>query len=476
MQTVKQKAILSTASDITDALQKVLARSQLAMPDLETSYSQTCVPNMNHLGGQLGDRTIDAIITEHKEQLDAALREFSDLDAVMDGIRNLRQQFIRREKHISKSINLHKNFVSTLWRLPTEVLSQIFHYCLPEIGEFQHLKPPSASEAPMLLTSVCRRWREVAIATPTLWCELAIDCEDQWRKRRIFCYKSWLKRSRGCPLSLELFSDYAYDWPKILPFLRPHANQISSLCIYVPYQEEKFDILDILSPTLQELIIVTLDPTLDEPIFEIDEFMTNSQVQSISQLSALHSLHVLDSAFYVKFLSSFDPALWARLTNITIGADEPNTVLHLFWLAPNLSSFHMLYMLDGDGIPSFKLKPFTHTKLQSLRITSGYGRLSTRGLSKLFDTLSLPNLRVFQVNGKPSWPHEEFKAFLTRSKCPLETLFLGTKVGTRHKQRAEYVTLIPSLEIFVAQIEETRYFAENLKPLLDMPQTGDDSD
>ncbi|KIK34813.1 hypothetical protein CY34DRAFT_812655 [Suillus luteus UH-Slu-Lm8-n1] len=450
------------------------------MPDLETSYSQTCVPNMNHSGGQLGDRTIDAIITEHKEQLDAVLNEFSDLEAVMDDIRNIRKKIVKKKKHIIKSINLHKNFVSTLWRLPTEVLSQIFHYCLPEIGEFQHLKPPSVLEAPMLLTSVCRRWREVAIATPTLWCELlvAIDCKDQWRKRRIFCYKSWLKRSRGCPLSLELFTDSPYNWSKILPFLRPHANRISSLCIHMPFEEEKFDIIDILSPTLQELIIVTLNPTLDEPIFDIDTFMTNSQVQGISQLSALHSLHVLDSSFYVRLLSSFDPALWARLTNITLGADDPDTVLHLFRLAPNLSSFHMLYMLDepDDGIPSFELKPFTHTKLQSLRITSNHGRLSTRELSKLFDTLSLPNLRVFQVNGEPLWPHAQFKAFLTRSKCPLETLFLGTKVGTRHKQRAEYVALIPSLEILVAPIEETRYFAENLDPLLDMPQTGDDSD
>lgn len=226
----------------------------------------------------------------------------------------------------------------------------------------------------------------------------------------------------------------------------------------MPYEEEKANILDILSPTLQELII------------DIED-MTDSQVQSISQLSTLRSLHVLESTFHVELLSSFDPALWARLTNITIGADGPDTVLHLFRLAPNLSSFHMLYMLDG--IPS--LEPFTHTKLQSLRITSDCGRMSTRQLSKLFDTLSLPNLRVFQVNGEPPWPHEEFKAFLTRSKCPLETLILGTEVGTRHEQRAEYVALIPSLKVLVLPIEETHYFAEDLTQLLQMPQTDDDS-
>lgn len=313
----------------------------------------------------------------------------------------------------------------------------------------------------MLLTTVCRRWREVAVATPTLWCSLlvAFDYESRWGKRQIFCYKSWLKRSRGCPLSLELF-DRAYNWPKILPFLRRHANRIWNLCIHMPYEEGGADILDILSPALEELTIV------------IEEAMTDSQVQSVSQLSALDSLHVLDLVFHVELVSSFGPALWARLTNITIAAEDPDTVLHLFRLAPNLYSFHILYMLDG--IPS--LEPFTHTKLQSLRITSDHGRMSTSRLSKLFDTLSLPNLVLFQVNGKPSWPHEEFKAFLTRSKCPLESLWLGPKVGTSLEQQAEYVALIPSLYVLVEPIEETRYFAEDLTQLLNMPQTDDDSD
>lgn len=313
------------------------------------------------------------------------------------------------------------------------------------------------------MTTVCRRWREVAIATPTLWCSLivAIDYESKWSKRRRFCYKSWLKRSRGRPLTLELFSDRAYNWPKILPFLRRHAKRILTLCIHIPLEEEKADILDFLSPTLEELTVV---------VEEV--YMTDSQVRSISQLSALDSLHVLDSVFHVELLSSFDPALWVRLTNITIAAEDPDTVLHLFRLAPNLCSFHILSM--SDGIPS--LEPFTHTNLQSLRITSDYGRMSTSWLSKLFDTLSLPNLVLFQVNGKPSWPHEEFKAFLTRSKCPLEYLWLGTKVGTSLEQQAEYVALIPSLDVLVEPIEETRYFAEDLTQLLDMPQTDDDSD
>ncbi|KAG1845861.1 hypothetical protein DFJ58DRAFT_632477, partial [Suillus subalutaceus] len=129
----------------------------------------------------------------------------SDLETVMDSIQNLRQQLVRKKENIIKSIYLHKGFVSALWCLPTEVLSQNFHHCLPKIQEFSQLNTPSVSEAPLLLTAVCRRWREVAVAMPSLWCRLAlsVDRQGQW-EWQIFHYKSWLKRSRGCPLSLEL--------------------------------------------------------------------------------------------------------------------------------------------------------------------------------------------------------------------------------------------------------------------------------
>ncbi|KAG1738481.1 hypothetical protein EDB19DRAFT_892914 [Suillus lakei] len=59
---------------------------------------------------------------------------------------------------------LHQGFVSGLWRLPTEVLSQFFTP-VPEPDAFE---PPSELDAPMLLTRVCQRWREVALGIPSL--------------------------------------------------------------------------------------------------------------------------------------------------------------------------------------------------------------------------------------------------------------------------------------------------------------------
>ncbi|KAG2069228.1 hypothetical protein BDR04DRAFT_949249, partial [Suillus decipiens] len=92
------------------------------------------------------------------------------LEIVMDRIKNLHQQLIEKKDKIAQSMNLHKGLVSRLWRFPSELLSQIFYYCLPDTDpKINCLSPPSRLKAPMLLIGICRRWREVATSTPSLW-------------------------------------------------------------------------------------------------------------------------------------------------------------------------------------------------------------------------------------------------------------------------------------------------------------------
>ncbi|KAG1806169.1 uncharacterized protein BJ212DRAFT_1201535, partial [Suillus subaureus] len=102
-------------------------------------------------------------------QLDKVLHDISGLQTVMDGIHTLQQQLVEQKNKIVESINLHKRLVSPLWRSPTEVLSQIFSHCLPQIPKLDRLQLPSKLTAPMLLTRICRQWREVAVGTPNLW-------------------------------------------------------------------------------------------------------------------------------------------------------------------------------------------------------------------------------------------------------------------------------------------------------------------
>ncbi|KIK33520.1 hypothetical protein CY34DRAFT_38321, partial [Suillus luteus UH-Slu-Lm8-n1] len=66
-----------------------------------------------------------------------------------------------------RSVNLHEGLGPAISRLPAELLSEIFTHTLPPFDGFL---PPSKLRPPILLTRVCRRWREVAVGTPNLWC------------------------------------------------------------------------------------------------------------------------------------------------------------------------------------------------------------------------------------------------------------------------------------------------------------------
>ncbi|KAG1845869.1 hypothetical protein DFJ58DRAFT_893326 [Suillus subalutaceus] len=73
------------------------------------------------------------------------------------------------------------------------------------------------------------------------------------------------------------------------------------------------------------------------------------------------------------------------------------------------------------------LEPFTHSELQSLDITYTHMAHALK-LSDLLNALSLPNLHTLAIWGVSGWPHEAFKMFLARSKCPLESLTVCSKM------------------------------------------------
>ncbi|KAG2355270.1 hypothetical protein BDR07DRAFT_1426550 [Suillus spraguei] len=148
--------------------------------------------------------------------------------------------------------------------LPTEILCKIFHICLPkfpEVTEDGELMVPSVLEAPILLTGVCRRWREIAVGTPSLWCKLSLPTyseeEEEWQQRALG-YDLWLKRSQGYPLSLAL---YCYDdsdsLAKLRVLLQPYINQISSLYVNIGCDADKPELILTDFTMLQELIMCT---------------------------------------------------------------------------------------------------------------------------------------------------------------------------------------------------------------------------
>lgn len=65
-------------------------------------------------------------------------------------------------------IDVHKALLSPARRLPPDVVQEIFLACLPT----KRNAVMSAKETPLLLTTICRAWRALALGTPALWASL----------------------------------------------------------------------------------------------------------------------------------------------------------------------------------------------------------------------------------------------------------------------------------------------------------------
>ncbi|KAG2043388.1 hypothetical protein BDR03DRAFT_1005432 [Suillus americanus] len=358
--------------------------------------------------------------------LDVVKHKVSD----QNGISYHHRQLVEEKAKIVLSNN------SAIWRLPTEILAQIFLYCIPEDRNCT----PAPYLTPVLLTTVCRRWREVALDMPSLWRRLRLEVGHSGWQQRAFCYDSYLKRSRGRQLSLTL-EGHDTDWTELRSLLQPYIGQISFLSVGFFSNCGPLVLTDFHG--LEELVIYN----------DANYNLVSAVVRSIAQLPLnTRSLKLMDLWPDFELLSDFNPLAWPGLTNLEIAVDELDCIPYLLCLCPNLLSLTVvgLFAVEAEEV-------FRHDKLQSLRI-SGDLYLDWVGTLGLFDAIILPSLRALEVRNSGQWPHEDFKTFLTQSQCPLESLIFGDGVLITEQQRAEYVTLLPSLKLVVDPTRSGFYF------------------
>ncbi|KAG2070915.1 hypothetical protein BDR04DRAFT_1118035 [Suillus decipiens] len=395
---------------------------------------QACNSNVNpSISAAIGEgqNTLDTITGENSDfcspttdklekPVNAIVGEGSGPEAVSNDI-GYRQQ--DGKAHFIQSNTVR----TTIHDLPTEILSEVFLYCLPQC---EYLFPASGL-APILLTTICRRWRQVAVGFPRLWCNLQLNIKkDDWQ-RRSPCYNTWLSRSRGCPLSLRL--NCHTDWSELQPLLQPYLQQISSLRIEFfacdgPFIMENFHRLNTL--------------TIRQSAFDCARVIN----RTLSKLPAnLRSITLTDMMFNRERLNLCAGPTWAHLTHVKIAINGLDAFPRILRLCPSVTFLMITGMFHLTTTAELELA-ITHTNLHTLHI-AGYLVFNPTDNFGLFNLVTLPNLREVKTDHIGTWPHEEFKAFLTRSKCPLEKLIFDDGVFSTHQQREEYATLFPSLKI-----------------------------
>ncbi|KAK0436275.1 hypothetical protein EV421DRAFT_2038839 [Armillaria borealis] len=112
-----------------------------------------------------------------RKSLEATLSETPDRIAELDSLIHSTTSLLRyltqdRNQAIENQANA-KKILTPSRRFPPEMLIAIFTCCQALRGRRDPLLDPRA--VPWSLTHVCRKWREVAIATPEIWSSIRLD-------------------------------------------------------------------------------------------------------------------------------------------------------------------------------------------------------------------------------------------------------------------------------------------------------------
>ncbi|KAK1220864.1 hypothetical protein PQX77_016343 [Marasmius sp. AFHP31] len=173
--------------------------------------------NTNHVPTSEEQRTLQDLIRGSEEQIKVLDEEISRLQTR----RQVLQQFV----------DLHRALLSPSRRVVADIWRMIFFESLPENDLGVCFR--TTEEAPLLFTTICHSWREIALSTPTLWNSIHIYLPVPRRQEEVDDYytsllrgrkdglKLWLDRSGALPITLSLATDSSYAGSEDLYF-PPH--------------------------------------------------------------------------------------------------------------------------------------------------------------------------------------------------------------------------------------------------------------
>ncbi|TFK49773.1 hypothetical protein OE88DRAFT_1662427 [Heliocybe sulcata] len=362
------------------------------------------------------------------------------------------------------------HWVSPMQRIPPEILSEIFIYCV--LIDNEQFVRPRFRTAPLLLLRICRYWRDRAMSTPQLWCSLQIhDVKFTNRRRRLDDAKlldlqsarlssemamlgDWLSRARGQQLSLRIhFSGTLPDQaPECYEVLRYWFSGCHVLSLSV--SREWLEVLSGLGCSVLEDFTIEV-PHPPRTFGNVFSLQFPCHAPSLRRLTLKNTAdmvvpYLAISPTSLKEMHCHDVLLSTNLVEFLKGCESL-----ISW---SMLSLHLPRNME-DSIGDMTLP-----NLEEL-VISDY---SKRGEACSFlqnPDLHLPNLRRLDLNPKASGIANvaSITAFATRSGCTLTHLKMHSSIPVC-SEVAEFRALlsaIPSLEVLHIQTREVPICSED---------------
>ena len=403
-------------------------------------------------------------IREIKKLRANPLEEISSINVEIEQVEGILNSLKQKRAHIQESLDNFNTILAPVRRLSVDVLGVIFRYCLAT-----HRNPVmSASEAPILLTHICRDWRSIALSIPQLWSRLYIPSlpiatnnrpefvqyvleRDRRMEARTEEVQRWLRLSATCPLAITLMplmpiSDSVITHPPLLDSIIQSSRR---------WQEFELGILPPGSDLLTKLLSLSSDDLCMLRELRIHSFYSTFDLHTQGDLwfrsglltaQGLRSLSIADSDMRHAFPASIPPN-WKNLNHLFIHSPISLGIAHsMLSYSSNLVACLLEISspwYDIDGVPDASTITLSSCVLPHLTSLSVQGDLN--GCSKLFSSIEAPSLQILDYQGYYPIESEEFGLLnLLQNTNSLKTLSVDQLYLTE-SNLLKYYTLIPSV-------------------------------
>ncbi|KAJ6490695.1 hypothetical protein C8R47DRAFT_1272802 [Mycena vitilis] len=299
------------------------------------------------------------------------------------------------------------SFIRSDQTLPHEILAEIFWHCLRrrDVGVTYQVPDPTA--APLSLCCICRRWREVAISTPTLWSSLLLDI-DQSKMVNSGFYQMWLSRARATPLTIYIQHRMEQHGP-----LEPIMSLLKTI-LGLSCQWQNID-LDI-EEDLYHLVFPLASGNV--PLLE------NLEITQSGDISLSHHEAPKLRKFSIYVHSEQNRVPWHQLTCLDILRD-----------CPNLSQGSFIVRGDPSTLPT-GASVLHHGCLQSLALGAIFEEddITAYNPMPILSCLKIPGLQSFTMafpGYSPAADISPLISFLSRSSTRLLSLGLACLPATK---------------------------------------------
>ncbi|KAK1236445.1 hypothetical protein PQX77_000326 [Marasmius sp. AFHP31] len=394
-------------------------------------------------------------------------RKAVELNAHIARLETTLEQLRTERDSLQSYIDSHRALLSPFRRFPEDVLREVFLRCLDPYPV------RSTRHAPLLLTTICRYWRDIALRTPRLWSSVHVYIPQCWNERqfealvyaRVAGLKRWLELSGSTSLYLSVTFPYqgigANSYETVQSMVKMNRVVVDMLLQFRSrWKDVRFNgVLPAFlaaatalwteeMPRLECLRITCLKSTA----YGYHTMYEDKTIEGL--IRAAPSLHTLDYSFESYDVPSL-PIPWGQMTEISLHSNQGSLGAQ--------SALTLISKMAGSlrkcslWIISTRIENNIRIHLPSLEFLE-LSFQDTRGIGAIVDAqvdhfetikgflnaLTCPSLQHLTVDGEAAVTESPFVQFFEQSGCNLVTF--GTRLPLGGNALVKCLETMPGLK------------------------------